>query len=474
MSDGAPSARRRWLGPIGWRLLAAFVAVSMVTLATLVGLATWGVGAGLDDLAEEEHARTADAAARLVAVEYAASGGWPGIDLEPARTTVHAASGRLSVFDSEGTRIAGPRAGQLTGSGPTALTELPTVTAAVVLDGTAVGTVVVTYLDHIPLLVTSKSLVRDWLVIAAVAGLLVAVAMGLWATRRLLRPIQGITDVASAYATGDRSARADPVGLTGELADLARSLNSAADAVAAQEAAGHRMVADLSHEIRGPLATLQAGLEELRDGLLSPTPERLGALHDQSLRLGRVVEDLTSLASAQEPPSPLVAEPCDLAEIAGAAIEAKSSLLRVSGQVVCLDLQAAPVTADPARLHQVVGNLLDNAIRYCPTGTHVRVGTAVRAGRSLLVLEDDGPGIPEADLAHVQERLYRGANAADVAGSGIGLAVAAEIIKAHQGTMLIDRPAEGPGTRVTVNLPARVNGAQEPQGADQREHMLGG
>jgi two-component system sensor histidine kinase BaeS len=334
--------------------------------------------------------------------------------------------------------------------------------------GVSVGRVVVTYLDHLPLLITSRSLVWGWLVVAGLAGLLAATAVGWWVSRRFVRPIRGLTRSAASFAAGDRTVRSEAGGLPGELGELSRALDSAADAVVEQEAAGRQMVADLSHEIRGPLTTLQVGLEELRDGLAPATPERLAALHDQSLRLGRVVEDLTQLASAQETPPSLVPEPCDLAVIAASAVAAKDALIRVSGHMVCPDLQPAAVTADPARVHQVIGNLLDNVIRYCPAGTHVTVSTGSQGTHALLVIEDDGPGIPDADLAHVQMRLYRGENAAGVAGSGIGLAVAAEIVRSQEGTLEIERPPKGHGTRVTVTLAARATVAPDPPTAEQQ------
>ena len=116
----------------------------------------------------------------------------------------------------------------------------------------------------------------------------------------------------------------------------------------------------------------------------------------------------------------------------------------------------------------MIGNLLDNVIRYCPKGTQVSVSTGSRASQAHLVIEDDGPGIAEADLAHVQKRLYRGENAAGVAGSGIGLAVAAEIVRSHEGTLAIERPPKGRGTRVTVTLPARATVAPEAPTAVQQ------
>jgi two-component system sensor histidine kinase BaeS len=227
-----------------------------------------------------------------------------------------------------------------------------------------------------------------------------------------------------------------------------------ADAVVAQEAASRQVVADVAHELRNPLTSLQAGLEELADGLVDPTPGRLAALHDQSLRLGRVVEDLDLLASVESGRPALRRRPCDLAEIVAGSLAVKDAQLRTSELVLTTDLRPARADVDPDRMHQVVGNLLDNAIRYCTAGDRVGVRTATQDGQALLVVEDTGPGIPDEDLPHVQRRLYRGRNATAVVGSGIGLTVVRELVEAHGGRVDVGPGDGGQGTRVAVSLPA--------------------
>ena len=410
MTDVGAGGDERHLGPVGRRLLAAFLAISLVSLAVLIVLSLWRVGSGLDSLQVEEHERAASTAALDVGTAYRATGGWDGIDLAPARATAHAAGGRLTLYDATGTRVAGPIGGQPVGAA-TSGAPPPTAGADVVVGGSAVGRVELTFVDHVPLIVSSRSLVLGWVLVAAVVGLLVAGAMGWWVSLTMLRPLRRLSRSAIRFADGDHTARAGQHDLPGELGGLSRAIDTMAEAVVDEESARKRVAADVAHELRGPLTTLQAGLEELSDGLEDPTPDRLAALHDESLRLGRVVEDLTLLSSAESRRPALTRHPCDLARLAAETLEAKAAQVRVSQLVVDTDLRPARVSADPDRMHQVIGNLIDNAIRYCSPGDPVSIQTAEVSGRAVLTVEDGGPGIPEADLPYVQDRLFRGSNA---------------------------------------------------------------
>jgi two-component system sensor histidine kinase BaeS len=440
---GAEETHQPRLGPVGRRLLASFLLVSLVSLVVLIVLSTWGVRSGLSSLELTEHDRAATEVANDVAAAYQTAGGWAGIDLTSARAIAHGVDGRLSVFDADGTQLAGPPA-----------SSAPTSSATVEVNGTPVGKVQLAFVSDVPLLVSSRSLVAGWVLASAVLGLLAAGVVGLWISGRLLRPLRRLTSAATRFAAGDHDARAGHHDLPGVLGGLSRAVDHMADSVVEHEAASRQVVADVAHELRNPLTSLQAGLEELTDGLAEPTPGRLAALHDQSLRLGRVVEDLDLLASVESGRPTLRRAACDLAEIAAGSLDVKDAQLRASELVVFRDLDSAMVDVDPDRMHQVVGNLLDNAIRYCTPGDQVRVRTATAGHRALLTVEDTGPGIADADLPHVQQRLYRGQNATSVVGSGIGLTVVRELVEAHGGSVAVGAGMDGHGTRVQVSLPA--------------------
>jgi two-component system sensor histidine kinase BaeS len=142
----------------------------------------------------------------------------------------------------------------------------------------------------------------------------------------------------------------------------------------------------------------------------------------------------------------------DLAEISRKEVADKEALIRAAGLVLDATLQPARVDGDADRLAEVVGNLLANAVRYCRPGDGVHVTTGTRGRTAYLTVADSGPGVPTTDLPHVFDRLYRGANASEVPGSGIGLAIVRELVEAHDGLVTISSPRAG-GTTVSVTLP---------------------
>jgi len=276
-------------------------------------------------------------------------------------------------------------------------------------------------------------------------------------TRRLTRPLQALTGAARRFAAGEAGARAGTGG-PGELGELADAFDTMADDVVRADQVRRSLAADVAHELRTPLAALQAGLEELRDGLREPDTERLATLHDQTLRLGRVVQDLADLSAAESAALSLHRSDTDLAEIARAALAAHRAPLDAAGLQTDTDLTVAlPVHADPDRLHQAVTNLLANAARYCRPGDRVTIRGHRSGELAVLEIADTGPGIPADELPHVFQRLWRGHHARHVAGTGIGLAVVRELVTAHGGTVSAASPTGG-GTTVTIQLPLARTG----------------
>jgi two-component system sensor histidine kinase BaeS len=245
----------------------------------------------------------------------------------------------------------------------------------------------------------------------------------------------------------------------GELGELAGAFDLMADTVARSERDRRNLTADVAHELRTPLAALQAGLEELRDGLVEPSAEGLAGLHDQSLRLGRVVSDLAELSAVEASGLPVQRTEVDLAQVAGDELAVHESQLRAAGLVVDSRLEGPLIVrADSGRLHQAVGNLLANAARYCSAGDAVTLVSRTEAGQAVLDVVDSGPGIPDDELPQIFDRLWRGRAALKVAGSGIGLAVAREIVVAHAGTIEASSQ-EGAGTTITIKLPLSCTAA---------------
>jgi two-component system sensor histidine kinase BaeS len=272
-------------------------------------------------------------------------------------------------------------------------------------------------------------------------------------SRRITRPVTRIIESARAMGRGDRRARVGQIAdAPAELRELAAAFDQMADSLTAQEQLRRNLVADVAHELRTPVAVLQANTEALLDGLVAHTPEQTASLHEEVKRLGQMVEDLQTLAAAEAAALQLSRQPCDLAQIAAEEADDWDASFAAAGVSFTRRLESAPVLADPVRLHQVITNLLSNALKFTPPGGQVCISLSPGGGKARLEVSDTGPGISPDDQPHVFDRLWRGADAARTAGSGIGLAVAAELARAHEGS--IDLASEpGSGSRFTLVLP---------------------
>jgi two-component system sensor histidine kinase BaeS len=226
-----------------------------------------------------------------------------------------------------------------------------------------------------------------------------------------------------------------------------------AETMSRQEQLRRDLVADVAHELRTPVAVLQANTEALLDGVVSHTREQTASLHEEVVRLAGMVEDLQALASAEAAALHLDLTRCDLATLADVAVEAMATTATSAGLTVERDLEPAFVTGDPARLHQVITNLLSNAVKFTPAGGRITVTVKATGGVATLVVTDTGPGIHADELPRMFDRFWRGRNASDAAGSGIGLAIVAELVAAHRGTVSAES-VEGEGTTIAVRLPA--------------------
>ena len=448
------SVSRAGLGPLGRRLLFAFVLVAVSSVLVLTLAALIGVGRGFEVAAQVDDERAAAAAATAASDAYQKGSGWDGADLGRTSAIAEAAGARLFVLDASGvpvgTATSGAHNGPGQGKGTGPVGGQGVVNAPVLVNGVSVGTVRLVFESAAR--TTARDVAWSWIAVAAVVALVVAILASWVVTRLLTRPIKAMTSATREFAAGDRQARAGVHG-PGELGELARAFDSMADTVARSERDRRNLTADVAHELRTPLAALQAGLEELRDGLVEPTPQGLARLHDQSLRLGRVVSDLAELSAVEAAGVSVQRTEVDLTQVARDELAVRDSQLRAAGLVVGSRPDGpVMVRADSDRLHQAVGNLLANAARYCSPGDEVAVVVRIEDGQAVLDVVDTGPGIAADELPFIFDRLWRGRDAQQVAGSGIGLAVAREIVVAHGGIIEAASPDSG-GTTITIRLP---------------------
>ena len=290
--------------------------------------------------------------------------------------------------------------------------------------------------------------------IAGAAGLaaLLALLTGLAVARRITRPVTRLIAATRAMAAGDHAARVGEIRAAGELRELAAAFDQMAGTVDRQEQIRRNLVADVAHELRTPIAILQAGHEALLDGVAEPTPAELGSLRDEVLRLARMVGDLQTLAAADAAALNLARRRCDLAGLAAAAADSLARRFEAACLTLCLQLSAVTVNADPHWLHQVITNLLTNALKFTRPAAASPSAPARPARKRGCASPTPAPASPPRTCRASSTGSGAAASSAQVSGSGIGLAIAAELAHAHAGRLTASSEP-GRGTQMTLTLP---------------------
>jgi signal transduction histidine kinase len=441
----APGAGHRG-NTLGLRLALAFLGVALAAVALIAVLAAVFSDADVSSLASRQRSELAGALAVAAGSSWQEPQGWVTAGLRPLLVLAEETGVQLEVRDAGGRTVAAT-SGFAAAAGPT-------TSAPVLVRGHQQGSVLVKLTASG--LGGADAVLRTALfrAIAGAAGLaaLLALVTGLGVSRRITRPVARLIAVTQAMASGDRSARAGEIRAPGELRELAVAFDHMADTLDHEDKIRRDLVASVTHELRTPVAVLQAGHEALLDGVTEPGPEELGSLRDEVLRLARMVDDLQTMAAADAAVLQLTRERHDLADIAGSAADSLARRFETAEVALVRQLAQAPVLADERWMHQVVTNLLGNALKFTPAGGTVTIRTGQDGPSAVLEVADTGVGIPADELPRVFDRFWRGQAAAQTSGSGIGLAIAAELTLAHGGTLTA---ASEPGvpTRFTLTLP---------------------
>ena len=448
---GSPDPPRRpgrgQLGStLGLRLALAFVGVALAAVALSAVLTAVFSAADVSSLAGRQRHELASAFAVAAASSWEQNQGWATASLEPVIDLAENSGVQLEVLDTAG-HVVAATFGFASATGPTA-------SAPVLADGQQVGSVLAGLTGSG--LGAADAVLRTALLraIAGTAGLaaLLALVVGLVVSRRITRPVGRLISVTGAMASGDRSARVGEIQAPGELRELATTFDQMADTLDYEDKIRRDLVASVAHELRTPVAVLQAGHEALLDGVTEPSPHELGSLRDEVLRLARMVDALQTMAAADAAVLQLTRERRDLADIAASAADSLARRFEAAEVVVERQLAPAPVLADERWMHQVVTNLLGNALKFTPSGGTVTIRTRQDGPDGVLEVADTGVGIPADELPHIFDRFWRGQAATQTSGSGIGLAIAAQLALAHGGT-LTAASQPGEGTRLTLTLP---------------------
>ena len=457
------------------RLATGFAVILLLSTATVALITGYAAQHEVDRVQHEQDRIRSNRIHVALADYYESTDGWEGVDKFVSRISFQSER-EIVVMDSAGRIVADSRkwSGKRFHFGDRNRPLPLEYFTPIVGDDAPVGSVAVVALRRghvIPILPMSSvheedeaepplaefaETVRQTLTVVGLSAGVAGVLLVLLFSRRVLRSVGNLTAAARRLGSGDLSSRV-PVRGNDEVAELGHAFNAMADALEDSERQRRAMVSDVAHELRTPLANIQGHIEAMQDGLMQPDAENLDTVHQQTLHLNHLISDLRLLAETEARELSLSIEPFAIGEIVNDAVgsfrpHADGASIRISTEIA----EGLPtVSVDRLRIRQVLGNLLDNAIRHTPAGGVVTVAAGHHDGGVRVEVADTGSGIPDDALPHVFDRLYRADPSRDRAtgGSGLGLTIARQLVEAHGGTIWAESEP-GQGSRFGFDLPA--------------------
>jgi two-component system sensor histidine kinase BaeS len=363
----------------------------------------------------------------------------------------------LRVLDEHGEVVASRGGGQ--GRGSAAFT--PEVTEPIMVNGRQIGVLLAAkagqggqgsrageqYLAS----------VNQAIFVAGFVAIVLALLLGMALAQRLTRPLRQLSQATTAVAAGELGQQVS-ITTHDEVGELAARFNDMSQALANAEKQRQQLLADTAHDLRTPISIMQSHLEAMIDGVFPPTPDNLGTVYEETLRLGRLVNDVRTLSLAEAGQLPLDRQPVTLSDLVAQAAAAFQPLAEADGIQLQVQLAATPpILADALRLHQVLANLIANALRYAPQGSQSPPQVTIRvdnvADGILVSVSDSGPGLTPEQQTQVFDRFWRSdaARSREQGGSGLGLAIARSIVEAHGGVIGVESQV-GQGTRFWFQL----------------------
>ncbi|MEN8040089.1 MAG: ATP-binding protein [Actinomycetota bacterium] len=287
---------------------------------------------------------------------------------------------------------------------------------------------------------------------AAVVSTIAALVVGIVASNRLIRPIDRIRSATRRLASGAYSERVEPPH-EAELAALADDVNMLASELEQTEIRRLRLIAEVAHELRTPLATIHGYMEGLTDGVFEPSNEIYLAVSRETSRLERLATDLAELSAVEEGSFPIRPEDHDLSDDVGTVTERLQPHFAAKRvDLVVADLPSMPVRGDRDRITQILTNVIGNALSHTPEGGTVTVAGAADAATVQLSVTDTGRGLTKEQMNAVFDRFYRADRSAP-GGAGIGLTIARSLARAHRGDLDVTSPGLGHGATFTLTVP---------------------
>jgi signal transduction histidine kinase len=457
-----------------YKLIAAFVVVVLASAGITAVVANRTAGAELDLFVSEGNQLFVRDVGRRLEVYYQILGTWNGVDsfVEQGLTIqapdnrqrgrrlpqqlpppLWAASGdqRLIIADASNTVVYDT-------DGEFDDRQLPYETLKsglpLTIQGLQIGTVALAASANTELQEQFLSNFNRGILIGAVATGIAAIGIAALLAWQIIAPLRKLTAAAQGVAAGRFHERV-AISSGDEVGQLADAFNEMTEKLELSEDQRRRMLADVAHELRNPLTTIQGSLEGIVDGVLPLDRERIVTMYDQTIVLSRLVDDLRLISLAEANQLPLNRTPTPINDLVEQVAEDFRPLAQETGVNLEVDVpeQSLPVSVDPQRISQVLANLLSNALRYGGDG-ELNVRMLDVNNHVEVSVKDSGPGIERADLDHIFDRFYRHEKSRSrvAGGSGLGLAIVKELVEAHGGSVRAESEV-GRGSTFIFTLP---------------------
>jgi len=298
--------------------------------------------------------------------------------------------------------------------------------------------------------------IRNSLWLAALVAILTGVGLGYFFSRLISGPMRQLTLAARKVATGDFSQRVS-IKTDDEIGEVSVAFNTMAEQLAAKEKSRRQLLADIAHELRNPLSIIQGNLEAWLDGVITPAPDQVASVYDETVLLSRLITDLRDLSLAEAGQLKLYQNATELSEFIFAEIGSVQNRCQEKQISISAELPSGLplVLIDKDRIRQVLHNLVDNALRYTPAGGNIKIGADYdKPGWVTVSVSDTGAGIARKDLPHVFDHFYKADRSRQRGhgGAGIGLAMVEQVVELHGGTVWV-KSRKGKGTTFYFTLP---------------------
>ena len=479
MEQGTGSAMPSWFFSLQFRLIVGFALVLALAIGSVSAYIGYAAQREVDEIQQELDEARGSRVRQTFTDFYAFNGGWAGVQTVIDRAGF-LANREIVVLDEKGDLVGDSR-------DQTAASTAPVVSklrfSPIVFDGHQVGAIFVHpgkerhLVDRRyyasgrfpppevrerfqePQLTRFAATINESLLWAGIGTGLGGILLISLVSRRSLTSVRALNSAAHRLGMGDLSERVPSPGRD-EIGQLGHTFNAMAQRLENAEEQRRNMTADVAHELRTPLSNIRGYVEAVRDGLLEPTGDTLDTIHEQVMYLSHLVEDLKLLAETEAEDFRLNREPDSLEDAIRRSADAFRP--RAESKDVAIDIEVPSelplVEFDRTRIAQVVGNLLENAIRHTPSGGVVTVSAKVEESLARVMVADSGEGIAPEAVAHVFERFYRvdPSRTRTTGGVGLGLTIAKQLVEAHGGSIRA-ASTTGKGSRFIFDLPLTPN-----------------